>query len=74
MSVSGRLLATVALVVFATGTMVSMGVLTASFGWLLGRRPLRQRFRLAVVPFGLVGLAFGGVYAVAAWVPALAIV
>ena len=73
-SVAGQLLATVALIVFATGTAVSMGVLTASFGWLLGRRPLRQRFRLAVVPLGLVGLAFGGLYAVAAWVPALAIV
>ena len=74
MSVSGRLLATVALVVFATGTAVSMGVLTASFGWLLGRRPLRQRLRVAAVPLGVMGLAFGGLYAVAAWVPALAIV
>jgi ABC-type nickel/cobalt efflux system permease component RcnA len=73
-SVSGRLWATAALLVFATGTAISMGVLSASFGWLLSRGPLRRRFRLAVVPLGLVGLAFGSLYAVAAWLPALAIV
>jgi hypothetical protein len=72
-SIPGRLWATVALMIFAAGTAVSMGVLSASFGWLLSRRPLRQRFRLAVVPLGLVGLAFGGLYAAAAWLPALAI-
>ncbi len=73
-SVSGLLWAAVALLVFATGTAISMGVLSASFGWMLSRRPLRQRFRLAVVPLGIVGLAFGGLYAVAAWLPALAVV
>jgi ABC-type nickel/cobalt efflux system permease component RcnA len=73
-SIPGRPWATVALLIFAAGTAVSMGVLSASFGWLLSRRPLRQRFRLAVVPLGLVGLAFGGLYAIAAWLPALAIV
>jgi ABC-type nickel/cobalt efflux system permease component RcnA len=72
-SVSGRVSATAALLVFAAGTAISMGVLSASFGWLLSRRPLRQRFRLAVVPLGLAGLAFGGIYAAAAWLPALAI-
>ena len=60
--------------VFAIGTAVSMGALSAGFGWLLGRRPLRQRFRLAVVPLGLAGLAFGGFYAFGAWLPALAVV
>lgn len=73
-SVSGRLWATAALLVFATGTAISMGVLSASFGWLLSRGPLRRRFRLAVVPLGVVGLCFGGLYAVAAWLPALALV
>ena len=73
-SVSGRLWAAVALLVFAIGTAVSMGALSAGFGWLLGRRPLRQRFRLAVVPLGLAGLAFGGFYAFGAWLPALAVV
>jgi ABC-type nickel/cobalt efflux system permease component RcnA len=73
-AIPGRLWATVALLVFATGTAVSMGVLSASFGWLLARGPLRRRFPLAAVPLGIVGLAFGGLYAVAAWIPALAIV
>jgi ABC-type nickel/cobalt efflux system permease component RcnA len=73
-SVSGRLSAAAALLVFAAGTAVSMGVLSAGFGWVLGRRPLRQRFRLAVVPLGVAGVAFGGLYAVAAWLPALALV
>ena len=72
-SVSGRVWATAALLVFAAGTAISMGVLSASLGWLLSRRPLRQRFRLAVVPLGVAGLAFGGIYAAAAWLPALAI-
>jgi ABC-type nickel/cobalt efflux system permease component RcnA len=73
-SVSGRAWATAALLIFAAGTALSMGILSASFGWLLSRGPLRQRFRLAVVPLGVVGLAFGALYAVAAWLPALAIV
>jgi ABC-type nickel/cobalt efflux system permease component RcnA len=73
-SVSGRVAAAAALLVFAAGTAVSMGGLSASFGWLLSRGPLRQRFRFAVVPLSVVGLAFGGLYAVAAWLPALAIV
>jgi ABC-type nickel/cobalt efflux system permease component RcnA len=73
-SVSGRVWATAALLIFAAGTAISMGILSASFGWLLGRGPLRRRFRLAAVPLGFVGLAFGSLYALAAWLPALAIV
>jgi hypothetical protein len=57
------------LLVFAAGTAISMGVVSAGFGWMLGRRPLRERFRLAVVPLGVAGLGFGGLYAVAAWLP-----
>jgi ABC-type nickel/cobalt efflux system permease component RcnA len=73
-SVSGRLWAAIALLVFAAGTAISMGILSASFGWLLSRGPLRQRFRLAVVPLGVAGLAFGALYGVTAWLPALAVV
>jgi ABC-type nickel/cobalt efflux system permease component RcnA len=73
-SIPGRVWATAALLIFATGTAISMGALSASFGWLLSRGPLQQRFRLAAVPLGFVGLAFGGLYALAAWLPALAIV
>jgi ABC-type nickel/cobalt efflux system permease component RcnA len=73
-SVSDRGLAAAALVVFAAGTAASMGMLSAGFGWMLARRPVRERFRLAVVPLGVVGLGFGGLYAVAAWLPTLALV
>jgi ABC-type nickel/cobalt efflux system permease component RcnA len=69
-SVSGRGWAAVALLVFAAGAAISMGVLSAGFGWMLGRRPVRERFRLAVVPLGMAGLGFGGLYAVGAWLPA----
>ena len=73
-SVSSRAWAAVALVIFAAGTAVSMGVLTATLGWALGRAPVRRRFQLAVLPLAIAGLAFGGLYAVAAWLPELAIV
>jgi ABC-type nickel/cobalt efflux system permease component RcnA len=65
--------AATALLVFAIGTAVSMGLLSAGLGWILGRAPLRRRFRLAVVPLGVVGVAFGVLYAAGAWLPALAV-
>jgi ABC-type nickel/cobalt efflux system permease component RcnA len=73
-SVPGRMWATTALLIFASGTAISMGVLSAGFGWLLSRGPLRRRLRLAAVPLGVLGLAFGAAYAAGAWLPALAIV
>jgi ABC-type nickel/cobalt efflux system permease component RcnA len=73
-SVPSRSWAAVALLVFAAATAVSMGALSASFGWLLSRPVLQRRFRFAVVPLGVVGLTFGALYAVAAWLPALALV
>lgn len=72
-SMSDRLWAAGALLIFAWGTAVSMGVLSATFGWLLGRRPVRQHFRVAVVPLAGAGLAFGSLYAAAAWLPALTV-
>ena len=73
-SVPSRTWAAVALLIFAAGTAVSMGALSATFGWLLSRPALQRRFHVAVVPLGLVGLTFGALYAVAAWVPAVALV
>lgn len=71
-SVPSRLWAAAALFIFAAGTAVSMGALSATFGWLVGRRPVRERFRLAVVPLAVAGLAFGSLYAAAAWLPVIA--
>jgi ABC-type nickel/cobalt efflux system permease component RcnA len=72
-SVTSRPWAAAALFVFAAGTAVSMGALSATFGWMVGRRPVRERFRLAVVPLGVAGLGFGSLYAAAAWLPAIAV-
>jgi ABC-type nickel/cobalt efflux system permease component RcnA len=71
-SVPGRASAAAALGVFAAGTAVSMAVLSSTFGWMLGSRHVRQRLRLAAVPLSVAGLAFGALYAAAAWLPALA--
>src|SRR5919204_822327 len=65
-SMTSRPAAAVALLIFAAGTAVSMGALSGTFGWLLSRPPLRHGLRLAVVPLGLAGLAFGALYAVGA--------
>jgi ABC-type nickel/cobalt efflux system permease component RcnA len=73
-SVPDRGWAVAALVIFAAGTAVSMGVLSGAWGWLLGTRPVRRRFRLAVLPLGLFGLVFGILYATAAWVPEVPLV
>ncbi|MGZ4389315.1 MAG: hypothetical protein ACXVZL_08035 [Gaiellaceae bacterium] len=70
-SIPGTGWAAAALVVFASGTAVSMAVLSGGFGWLLGTRPLRHGFRVAVLPLGLASLAFGILYAGAAWVAAI---
>jgi ABC-type nickel/cobalt efflux system permease component RcnA len=70
-SIPGTAWAAAALLIFASGTAVSMAALSGAFGWLLTTPPLRRRFRLAVLPLGVFGLAFGLLYAGAAWVPAL---
>lgn len=70
-SIPGTGWAAAALVVFASGTAVSMAALSGGFGWLLGTRPLRHGLRVAVLPLGLASLAFGVLYAGAAWVAAI---
>ncbi len=73
-SVPDRAWATGALLVFALGTALSMAALSGLLGSMLGREAVERRFRLAVLPLGITGLAFGVVYAVGAWVPALNVV
>ncbi len=73
-SVPGRAAAAASLVVFALGTAVSMAILSAAFGWTLGRPRLRDRFQLAALPLGVAGVGFGALYAAAVWMPALALV
>jgi ABC-type nickel/cobalt efflux system permease component RcnA len=70
-SIPGTGWAAAALVVFASGTAVSMAALSGGFGWLLGTRPLRRGLRVAVLPLGLASLAFGALYAGAAWVASI---
>ena len=70
-SIPSRGWAALALLVFAAGTAVSMSVLSGVWGWLLGARPVRARFRVAVLPLGLFGLAFGVLCAGATWVGTL---
>jgi ABC-type nickel/cobalt efflux system permease component RcnA len=73
-SIESQAWAALALIVFAVGTALSMTLLSGAWGWLLGTRPVRMRFRAAVLPLGLFGLLFGLLYAIAAWVPGIAVV
>ena len=73
-SIPGQFWAAVALLIFAAGTAVSMSLLSGAWGWLLGTRAVRERFRFAVVPLGVFGLLFGLLYAVGAWLPGLPLV
>jgi ABC-type nickel/cobalt efflux system permease component RcnA len=73
-SIESRTWAAVALLIFAAGTALSMTLLSGAWGWLLGTRHVRTRFRAAVLPLGLCGLFFGVLYAVAAWVPGIPVV
>lgn len=62
----GRSLASVALVIFALATAVSMCLLSAGFGTVIASRALAGRLERAVPLFGLFGLAFGAFYLVTA--------
>lgn len=73
-SLPNRAWAVAALAIFAAGTAASMGLLSGAWGWLLGTRAIRRRFRLAVLPLGLFGLVFGILYAAAAWLPGVPLV
>jgi ABC-type nickel/cobalt efflux system permease component RcnA len=55
-----------ALVVLALGTAVAMAAVSAAFGYALGRGPLLRRFERAAPALGVLSLAFGVWYALAA--------
>lgn len=57
-----RLMATTALLLFALGTVVSMAVLTTSFGLILSTRPIIQRFHQVAPVLGMVSLGLGVAY------------
>jgi high-affinity nickel permease len=65
-AIPNRAEATVALVIFALATAVSMSALSAGFGTLIASRALARRLESAVPLLGLFSLAFGTFYAVAA--------
>jgi cytochrome c biogenesis protein CcdA len=62
----GEAEAVAALVLFALGTAVSMGLASATFGGVLGRRGLRLRLESLVPAFGVAGVLFGVWYALGA--------
>ncbi len=63
---SSRIPAVVALVLFAAGTALSMGLVSAAFGYALARQPVRHHIR-SLIPILAVGsLIFGAWYTLAA--------
>lgn len=62
----GTAAATAALAIFALGTALSMTAMSTAFGYALARGPLLRRFALAAPAFGVVSVAFGVWYALAA--------
>ena len=68
-AIPNRVEATIALVIFALATALSMCLISAGFGTLVGSRSVVSRLEAAVPLLGLFSLAFGVFYAVAA-VPA----
>ena len=65
-AIPNRVEAAVALTIFALATAVSMSALSAGFGTVIASRALGQRLEQAVPLLGLVSLAFGVYYGLAA--------
>jgi hypothetical protein len=66
-SVGSTALAIVSLVLLAIFTAVSMGMLSTGFGLTLVSRPVQAAFNGLAPALGMLSLAFGIWYAVAAW-------
>ncbi|HEX6992252.1 MAG TPA: hypothetical protein VF151_10210 [Gemmatimonadales bacterium] len=58
-AIPGRMASTLALVLFAAGTAVSMALASTAFAWALGRGPVVRQVRRIMPAFGLASLAFG---------------
>ena len=65
-SIPSRAEATVALVVFAAFTAVSMAIASSGFGFALTRGPVSRRFVAVAPALGAISLAFGAWYTLGA--------
>lgn len=65
-SIPERRVAVMALAVFAGATALSMALLSATFGFALGRPAIRRGLPVAIPVLGVLTLAFGAWYALAA--------
>ncbi len=61
-TIRDRTEATVALLLFATGTALSMSMLSAGLGWIIVRGPVARHVNWAAPTFGVLSLAFGVYY------------
>lgn len=66
-SIQSKSLAVASLILLAVFTAVSMSVLSTGFGATLGARPVRSAFGTVAPVLGALSLAFGVLYATAAW-------
>jgi len=73
-SISGRTAAVAALFVFAAGTAVSMAALSGGAAWLLNLTRIGRSRPVVAFPLGVSALAFGALYAGAAWLPVIPLV
>ena len=65
-TISDKTEAAVALLLFAAGTAVSMALLSTAFGLAISGRPVARNFGRLAPALGVMGMAFGGWYALGA--------
>lgn len=65
-TISDKTEATLALLIFATGTAASMALLSTGFGLVIARGPLAGNFERVAPVLGLLGMAFGVWYGLGA--------
>ncbi len=65
-TISDKLEATVALLLFAVGTAVSMALLSTAFGLAISGGPIARNFGRVAPALGVLSMAFGGWYALGA--------
>jgi ABC-type nickel/cobalt efflux system permease component RcnA len=65
-TVSGKAEATLALLIFAAGTALSMALLSTAFGLAIAGGPIGRNFGRVVPVLGVLGVAFGAWYAAGA--------
>jgi ABC-type nickel/cobalt efflux system permease component RcnA len=65
-TISGKAEAAAALLLFASGTALSMALLSTAFGLAIAGGPIGRNFERAAPALGVLGVAFGGWYALGA--------